>query len=55
MIMALPWLVALIGLVIYLVSTNARAAELGRLAFGAGLLVGLLRAGSAAVSLLPKP
>jgi hypothetical protein len=55
MIIALPFLVALIGLVVYMVATNPKAAELGRIAFWVGLLVGLLRVGGAAVSVLPRP
>lgn len=35
----LPALVALIGMLVYALSSNAKVAELGRLAFFAGLLV----------------
>lgn len=52
MILAIPFLVALIGLVIYLAAANPKAAECGRVAYWVGLLVGLLRVGSATVSLL---
>ncbi len=38
----IPLLVAVIGLLIYALSSNGKVAELGRLAFAAGLLVGLL-------------
>lgn len=36
-------LVALIGVVIYAVSLNAKVAEIGRLMFGSGLLVFLFQ------------
>ncbi len=42
--MLVAWLalvVALLGLVLYMVATNAKAAELGRIMFFAGLLVTL--------------
>lgn len=43
LIIALPLLVCILGLVIYLVSTaNAKVAEIGRLAFAVGLLVALI-------------
>lgn len=51
MLLALPFLVALVGLLIYLAAANPKAAECGRLAFWVGLLVGLLHVGSATVSL----
>lgn len=35
----LPALVALVGLVIYVLASNPKAAEIGRIMFGAGLLV----------------
>ena len=52
MVLAIPFAVAIIGLVVYLAAANPKAAELGRVAFWVGLLVGLLRVGSATVSLL---
>lgn len=52
MIIALPLLVALIGLVVYLAASSPKAQELGRLSFAVGLLVGLLRLGGDVVSLL---
>jgi hypothetical protein len=41
-----------LGLLIYALVSNPKIAELGRLMFAVGLLVTLLRAGEAAVSLL---
>jgi hypothetical protein len=52
MIIWIPFLVALIGCVVYLAATNPKAAELGRSAWWVGLLVGLLELGRAAVSIL---
>ena len=52
MVIWLPFLVALIGLVVYVLATNAKAAELGRSAWWVGLLVGLLQVGHTAVSIL---
>jgi hypothetical protein len=52
MVIAIPLLVALVGLVVYLASGNPRAQEIGRLMFAVGLAVGLLRWGGGAVSLL---
>ena len=40
---AFPLLVALIGLIVYLIATNPKAAELGRIGFWTGLLAFLLR------------
>ncbi len=36
-----PLLVCLVGLVVYALSTNGKVVELGRLAYGCGLLVTL--------------
>lgn len=45
MIIFLPLLIAFIGLVMYLAcTTNAKAAELGRIMFAMGLLAWLLQA-----------
>jgi len=41
MTVLLPLLVAVVGLVVYALSTNPKAAEVGRLAFATGLLVTL--------------
>ncbi len=41
----IPFIFVLAGLVVYALSTNARAAELGRLSFAVGLLVWLLHLG----------
>lgn len=38
----LPIVTALVGLLVYSLSTNAKVCELGRLAFGTGLLITLL-------------
>jgi hypothetical protein len=51
-VLAVPFAVSLIGLVVYLAASNVKAAEAGRAAFWVGLLVGLLRVGGATVSLL---
>lgn len=40
-IATVPWLFCLVGLVVYVVSSNAKVAELAKLAFFAGLLVAL--------------
>jgi hypothetical protein len=48
----LPALVALVGLVVYVLATNAKAAEIGRLMFGAGLLVTLFVVARTTVRLL---
>lgn len=52
MILALSFLVSLIGLVVYLAASNPKAQELGRLAYAVGLLVGLWRVAGVAVSLM---
>jgi hypothetical protein len=52
MVIAIPFLFALVGLVVYLAASNPKAAECGRLTFAVGLLVSLLRIGGAAISLL---
>lgn len=51
MVILVPFLVCLIGLIVYALSNNAKVAELGRLAFSVGLLVTLLDIGGAAVRL----
>jgi Na+/phosphate symporter len=38
----IPLVMALIGLVVYLVAVNPKAAELGRILFAAGMLVTML-------------
>jgi len=52
MIAFLSIIVCVIGLIVYLISTNAKAAELGRIGFFAGLLTFLLQAGPETVSFL---
>jgi len=38
----LPLLVCVVGMLVYALSTNAKAAELGRIAFAFGLLIALM-------------
>jgi Na+/phosphate symporter len=47
-------LVAAIGFLIYILSPNAKFEELGRLAFGCGLLAFLLEIGSSHLGLLAR-
>lgn len=46
MIAILPLVVAVLGALVYALATNAKAAELGRIAFACGLLVALLAFGA---------
>ena len=41
-ILAIPMLICILGLLVYALASNPKVAELGRLAFGCGLLVSLL-------------
>jgi hypothetical protein len=50
MVIGIPFAVALLGLIVYLASGNPKAAELGRVGFWVGLLVGLWHLAGAAVS-----
>lgn len=52
LVIGIPVLVAAAGAVLYLIVSNSKVAELGRLAFGAGLLAALLQAGSGALRLV---
>lgn len=52
MVMAIPFAVALLGLLGYLLVDNPKGAEVGRILFWVGLLVGLLRSAGQSVSLL---
>lgn len=52
MIVLVPLLVCLIGMMIYALAVNGKAAEIGRLMFACGLLVTLFRVGEAAISIL---
>lgn len=53
-IATVPWLFCLAGLLTYVLSTNAKVAEVGRIAFAFGLLVALLALQhSGAVRVLP--
>lgn len=45
-------IVLLIGLVVYAISSNPKAQELGRISFAMGLLAALLQLGGQAISLL---
>jgi len=51
-ILILPLLVCILGMLIYALAANAKVAELGRLAFGCGLLVTLFAFAGHAVRLL---
>lgn len=52
MLVYLPLFIAILGAVLYFVAKNARAQELGRLAYATGLLVFLFRVGHATLKLL---
>lgn len=54
MIILIPLLVCLAGMFIYAVSGNPKVAELGRLAYFAGLLIFLADLGEKTISLLGK-
>jgi len=51
-VVLLPLLVCIIGLLVYALAANAKVAELGRMAFGCGLLVTLFALAGHAVRLL---
>lgn len=53
MIIVLPLLIAIVGVLVYFASNNAKAQEVGRLMFAVGLLAFLLRGGEA-IALLGK-
>ncbi len=44
--LVLPLLVAIVGLLLYVLATRAEVKEIGRLMFGAGLLVALFTLGA---------
>lgn len=52
MLMYLSLLVALIGLLVYALTANAKAQELGRIAFACGLLAFLLKVGEPLINIL---
>lgn len=52
MILLIPVIMCLVGLVVYILSANPKAAELGRITFSCGLLVTLLHIGGTALKLL---
>ena len=54
MIIFLPLLVALVGLLIFAITTNPKAARIGEIMFFCGLLAFLLVGGQPVVSLLGK-
>jgi hypothetical protein len=53
MVIALPFVVSLLGLLVYMASSSPKVMELGRVAYWVGLLVGVLRIAHTAIS-LPK-
>ena len=55
MIVYLSILVAIIGLILYFVSGNAKVQECGRIAYFCGLLAFLLKAGEPLIKLLGGP
>lgn len=52
MIILVPLLIALIGLLLWILASNPKYAELGRIMFFCGLLATLLKTGPAAISIL---
>lgn len=54
MIIVLPLLVALVGLLMYILAGNPKIQELGRIMFGMGVLAFLLVGGEQVVTLLGK-
>lgn len=52
MTILLPLLVALVGVLMYALSTNAKLQEIGRIAYAMGLLAFMLTAGPHIVSLV---
>lgn len=49
--MTVPVLVALVGLLVYALASNGKAVELGRIAFGFGLLVFLAQVATERIAL----
>lgn len=54
MIIFLSLLVALIGAGVYVMAANAKAQELGRIAYGAGLIAFLIKVGEPLINLLGR-
>lgn len=54
MIILIPLLIALIGLLLYVMAANPKLQEIGRIMLATGLLATLLKAGTASISLLAK-
>ena len=54
MVVLLPVLIAVIGLLMYALASNAKVVEIGRLAYFAGLLAFLLLGGDQVISLLSR-
>jgi Na+/phosphate symporter len=52
MIIYIPFLIAIIGLLVYVLATNPKAQELGRIMFFCGLLATLLPLGERVARLL---
>lgn len=50
---ALPFLFALVGLLMYVLASNTKVSELGRILFFAGMLATLLPLGGHLVRLIP--
>jgi len=53
MTIVLPLLIAVIGLLMYILASNPKVAELGRLMFWTGLLAFLLGGGASALHIPP--
>jgi hypothetical protein len=54
MTILVPLLVCVIGILVYALSTNGKVQEMGRIAYGAGLLVTLFEVSGHIVSLMGK-
>lgn len=54
MVVLLPLLVAVVGVLMYALATNPKVAEMGRIAFFAGLLAFLLLGGDQVITLLSR-
>ena len=52
MIILVPLLIAIIGFLLYVLASNPKFSEIGRIMFFTGLLATLLKTGPAAISIL---